>query len=237
VGKTNWIKLEEYESKTSRGLTLLLVLFTAILLFQIFLSDQSSYASLLDVASWVIWALFAVDFGIKVALAEDRWRWVRTHPIDVLTVALPLLRPLRLVRILPVIINATSRLRKTYAGRGVIVAASTMLLVTIPSALVIYKTESQLPGSHIKSVGDAVWWALTTATTVGYGDTFPVSDLGRILSALVMFSGIAFIGILTASIAAWFVELDEEPELTKSDFNMLMDRIDELERNLRNENK
>jgi voltage-gated potassium channel len=74
--------------------------------------------------------------------------------------------------------------------------------------------EREVDGSNIKNFGDGLWWATTTVTTVGYGDRFPVTTEGRFLAALLMITGISLIGVITASVASWFVKMSSN-EFTK----------------------
>jgi voltage-gated potassium channel len=61
-------------------------------------------------------------------------------------------------------------------------------------------------GGSIHTFGDSLWWAVTTVTTVGYGDTFPVTPAGRAVAAVLMVGGIALFGVLTANVAAFLIE-------------------------------
>ena len=79
---------------------------------------------------------------------------------------------------------------------------------------------------NIKTFGDALWWAVTTITTVGYGDRYPVTAAGRGIAALLMVTGIAFFGVLTANVAAFFLERDEQATEPEDD------RLDEILRRL-----
>ena len=63
-----------------------------------------------------------------------------------------------------------------------------------------------------QSFGAALWWSITTITTVGYGDTFPVTTAGRFIAASLMFAGIAVLGVVTASFASWLIERVTEIE-------------------------
>ena len=60
--------------------------------------------------------------------------------------------------------------------------------------------------ANIKTFPDALWWAITTVTTVGYGDRYPTTGTGRLVGGALMLVGIALLGVITASIAAWFVD-------------------------------
>jgi voltage-gated potassium channel len=87
------------------------------------------------------------------------------------------------------------------------------MLITIGvvtgSAALVTLFEQGGPGT-IQDFPAALWWAATTVTTVGYGDTYPVTAEGRGIAVLLMIMGIAFFGILTANVAAYFVETKEE---------------------------
>ena len=72
------------------------------------------------------------------------------------------------------------------------------------------EAERHEPGSSIWSFGQALWWALTTFSTVGYGDSVPVSTQGRFIAALLMIGGVALAGVVTATLASWIVSLVEE---------------------------
>jgi voltage-gated potassium channel len=86
--------------------------------------------------------------------------------------------------------------------------------------------EHDQPGASINHFGDALWWAIVTCTTVGYGDHFPVTAGGQIIAVLLMILGIAALSVLTASIAALYVDQDEEPEL--AELRAQLDRIEQL---------
>ena len=84
--------------------------------------------------------------------------------------------------------------------------------------------EHEQPGASIQDYSDALWWAFVTCTTVGYGDHFPVTTGGQIVAAVLMLLGIAGLSLLTASIAAMFVEEDDEDEM--HEIRAQLDRIE-----------
>lgn len=78
------------------------------------------------------------------------------------------------------------------------------------AAIQITISERTVEGSNIKNFSDGLWWAVTTVTTVGYGDRFPTTSEGRLLAVMLMIVGISLVGVITASVAAWFVKMSQD---------------------------
>jgi Ion channel len=79
-------------------------------------------------------------------------------------------------------------------------------LLAFCSALAVLDVERSSPDANITDFGDAIWWAVTTMTTVGYGDRYPVTGVGRMVALALMVGGIALVGTVTATLASWSVE-------------------------------
>jgi voltage-gated potassium channel len=177
---------------------------------------DSSLVDLCLAVTWSTWFLFAVDYLTRVMLSIDRRQFVRRNILDLVVVVLPILRPLRLLRL----VTAISVLNR-HAGHSlrvrvaVYVAGSTSLVIFV-AALAVIEAERGDPDANITTFGDALWWAMTTVTTVGYGDRFPVTTSGRFVAAGLMLAGIALLGIVTASLATWLIhrirQVEEESE-------------------------
>jgi voltage-gated potassium channel len=88
-------------------------------------------------------------------------------------------------------------------------------VLTVGSVLIL-QFESASPDANITTGGDALWWAFVTLTTVGYGDRFPVTQLGRATAVAVMFAGIGLIGALASLLASVLVTGDDDEEDTGS---------------------
>jgi voltage-gated potassium channel len=154
----------------------------------------------------LIWLFFLVDFVVRLLLAEHKWRFIRRHPIDLLSVLLPVARPFRLLtglfRLPGLRGNTASHLRR----RVIIVAASFVVMFIYVIALAEFQVERYAQGSNIRSFGDAVWWACVTMATVGYGDYYPVTVPGRILAVVLMMGGVAIVGTASATIVSYLNE-------------------------------
>lgn len=179
---------------------------------------------------WLTWLLFVFDYLARLFLAENRRRYLVRHWIDLLVVALPLLRPLRLLRLLPLISVLNRRASSLLRGQVAVYVAVGSSLVGFVAALAVLSAERGRRGANIETIGDAVWWAAETMTTVGYGDKYPVTAVGQIIAVGLMVCGIALLGTVTATLASWLVEHVSAAE--ESETARLMARIDRLETKL-----
>jgi voltage-gated potassium channel len=149
------------------------------------------------------WWAFLADYVVRLVLAVDRLRFVRRHLTDLATVAVPALRPLLLLRAVTVLERS---LEHNLGGRMFIYVAALTTLAVGTGSLAVLGAERGQPGANIEDFGTALWWATTTATTVGYGDHFPVTGQGRLIAAALMLCGIGLIGVVTASLASYIVD-------------------------------
>jgi voltage-gated potassium channel len=161
---------------------------------------------LLEAAFTATWVLFGADYLVRVALARRRWRYVGRHLVDLVLLLLPMFRPLRALRLVMVVSVLNRQLRDDLRGRVVVSVVGAVTLAGFVAALAVLDAERDAPGATITTFGDALWWAVTTISTVGYGDLYPVTEEGRIVAAVLMIAGIALLGVITATIASWFVE-------------------------------
>lgn len=238
-GKSQERKLvERVERATEIPMLVLAALFVVVFLIGYWPDTSTSVQRIAAFAEDVIVALFAVELLVRVAVAERRWAYLRAHWLDVLVVIVPFLRPLRflrvvrilqLLRFVPLLLRGMRGLRRVmgrYHGLNVLTIG---LVAVITSAVLVARFERDAGGS-IHDFGDGLWWAAATVTTVGYGDATPVTPEGRAIAVFLMVLGITLFGILTASVAAYFVERSEQQEESQS--QQLLARIIRLEEQL-----
>ena len=163
-------------------------------------------AGVIETIVWITWALFAVDYLANLILAPRRGRWFIRNLHELVILALPVLRPLRLLRLVTLLRVLHGAAGNALRGRIVTYVLGSAVLLTYAGALAVLDAEENASGSNITNLGDAIWWALTTITTVGYGDHYPVTVVGRVVAAGLMIGGIAVLGVVTASVASWLVE-------------------------------
>jgi voltage-gated potassium channel len=192
-------------------LTLLALVFLVAFSIPAFLPDISKPTQVqIEIIQWVCWFAFALDLVAGVISADSKKQYLYRHPLEIASVFLPFLRPLRLMR---VISFGSLALQKIAMGKQfaiTIKVAVTAVFVSYIAAVQITISERSVEGSNIKTFGDGLWWAVTTVTTVGYGDRFPTTAEGRILAVMLMIVGISLVGVITASVASWFVRLSQE---------------------------
>ena len=150
----------------------------------------------------LIWALFAVDLGIKVVVAPHRLAYLRRHWLEVLVVIVPFFRPLRILRIFVFGSRAWVGMRRLVNVDFLLVYGIGLVII---AATVVASVEGG-ENASIQSFPDALWWAVVTITTVGYGDMVPVTAAGRAIGFILMLGGIAFFSGVTANLASYLVK-------------------------------
>jgi voltage-gated potassium channel len=204
--------LQRFERYTEWPLAAAAAAFLVLFSVQVLAPRPPGEAHLFWMIDWAIWGLFMLDYVARLYLAPHRWHWFVRHLIDFAIVTLPLLRPLRLVRLLILIELLQKAIGDAFRGRVVVYTVSGVLLLIYTGSLAVYDKEKGLPGSTITTFGKALWWSITTVTTVGYGDVYPVTDTGRVIAVLLMIGGIGLVGVVTAALASWIIERVAEEE-------------------------
>lgn len=161
--------------------------------------------ALLGALSWTVWGAFAVDFAIRLVLANSRGQYALRHWYDIALIVLPMLRALRLLRILALMRLLNRSVVGSLAGRASMYATGAAVLTVFLGAVTVLDAEHAAADANITNFGDALWWATATVTTVGYGDYYPVTLEGRIVAVGLMVMGIATVGVVTAAVASWFI--------------------------------
>ncbi|MCV7218803.1 two pore domain potassium channel family protein [Mycobacterium crocinum] len=220
------LRLSRWEQRSEWPLAAVAVVFLVTYSLQVLAEPRGVAAVALNTAMTVLWVIFVVDYVVRLALAEARLRWFFRHLFDLATVALPFLRPLRVLRLVVLVFTLQRAFGNALRGRVVVYASVVAALMVYASSLAVLDVERAAPDANIVTFGDAVWWALATITTVGYGDQYPVTVVGRLIAALLMVGGISLIGVITATVASWIVQrVSEDATATNT---ATADQIDAL---------
>lgn len=221
--------LETYQKKALWPLAILSFIFAVAFVvssFRLeFATNNNHIFRRLDAALWVV---FAVDYFIMLGLSPKKWKFIRTHLLDLALVLLPHFRVLRVLRLVVLIARVAQTFRvKYYLSLPYYAVGAATLLVILGSAA-IYDVEYGQPNGQIKTPADALWWAVVTVTTVGYGDVYPVTHLGRLLGTGMIMCGVALVGTITASFAGWVISQIREVENEGAEIKRELQEIKEL---------
>jgi voltage-gated potassium channel len=190
------------------------------------LEDRAQSALVRDLAigvNWFVWLAFCAEYVGKLAFAPSRREYVKGAWFDLVIIvlsppflvpralqgtravrAMRALRLLRFVRAVAVAAIGLKEAAEAFQHKRFHYVLLTTVVVIVLGAVGIFVVE-QGQNNSIHSVGDALWWAIVTTTTVGYGDVSPVTTEGRLIAVLLMFVGIGFIGMFTATITSLFL--------------------------------
>lgn len=222
--------LEKVENTTETPMLVLSVIYVVVALLPDIAVLSPEDLEFLDGLLWIVWGIFATELLVKIFVSPKPLQYMVQNWPDVLIVAMPFLRPLRFLRILLVLPKAWRQTRSVLRQKTFSFIGLTSLSTVLLSAAFVYLVEKGTP-SPINSYSDALWWAMSTITTVGYGDMYPVTGFGRGVAVFLMLTGITLFGLLTASVASFFVE-DDTAKKDHVTINTLLEKSEKLEMQL-----
>ena len=205
---------------------------------------NGSASKVLVGALFVSWALLLVEYLVRLVVSPDRRGYLKRRWVEPATVLVPPFQGwhfLGMERVSLLLHEGELRVEailKHHSLFRVLIAAGATLFL---GAWLVLLFEENAKGSNIHDFPDALWWAIVTVTTVGYGDRFPVSEGGRAVAVVLMLVGIGLIGVLTATVASVFIKehTDANREEIKKghvdlgqQLSVISDRLADVERRL-----
>ena len=187
----------------------------AIVVFGPRLGIPESMLEVIYIINGILTIFFIIDFCYRFFTTDSKknyffknWGWT-----DLLA-CIPTFRIFRLFRIVKAVRlmrifglkNMMYEIVDNRAGSALYLAIFGIIIVAETAGITVLYAELSDPAANITTAGDAVWWVMVTLTTVGYGDQFPVTWLGRLAGIFVMFSGVALIGVLASYLSSFFME-------------------------------
>jgi voltage-gated potassium channel len=201
---------------------------------------------LLDMIDAIVCFVFLADFFVHLWIAPSKLGYLKWGWIDLISSipSVPVLRVGRLARIVRILrllrgvraVKAIVQLVYENRAKGVFTAAAIISFVLVVfSAIVALNSETDATNANIKTAGDALWWAFSTITSVGYGDVYPVTFFGRMAGVILMTAGVGLFGIFTAFMATKFMEPadagdEKRQERILEELGEIRKRLDEMER-------
>ena len=222
--------LAAWEERSSRPMFVASVLYLLAFAAPIMSTRiQEPYDGYLNILQLILWGLFAADYCIRLYLAPRRLYFI-TH--NLMNLAIVLLPAWRIVSFLSMIYMTANRQYKRLSELAVKLFGYTAIFI-IMFALAIYSVESSEPGAMIRDLPTAYWWTFTTLATVGYGDVYPITGIGRVIAVVVMLYGVGMVAVATGALASWIIEKigggeEQEYPATKADVDDLRQEISEL---------
>jgi voltage-gated potassium channel len=193
---------------------------------------------------FVLWVVMLAEYLVRLVITPDTPGYLRRRWVEPATVLVPVLQGWHVVGIEKMSLllhegelRVESILKHHSLFRVLIAVVVTLLL----GAWLVLLFEDKAKGSNIHDYPDALWWAIVTVTTVGYGDRFPVTEGGRVVAVILMLVGIGLIGVLTATVASVFIKEhtdDNKEEFKKGhadlgqQLSVISDRLADVERRL-----
>jgi voltage-gated potassium channel len=226
---------DRFSAAVQLPLTVLAVLWLPILVAPLAVHLPADASNTFTAIDYFVWAAFTAEYLIKLYLAPSRRQFFTRHLIDLAVVAMPVLRPLRALRLLRllnlarvgvVLTNALKRAREILTHRGLHFVLLAVLGIVLACSTAELTFEQHARGPTIHNFTDALWWAIVTVTTVGYGDKYPVTAGGRGVAVVLMLVGIGLIGVLTATVASYFIEANGDND--NASLNKRLDRIEAM---------
>lgn len=211
-------RLDAYQMRADPAVAVISAFYLVLLLIPRVAISSHASSIVIAVLDVVFWVVLTVDTAFRCRLALDR----RERYLRLITLAFLLCGPLLflkvdhttrdLVRIALIVIvglRAIDSVRYFFRQRSILYIISAVILIDLAFGVMMAITEEKEPGANITSLSDGFWWAITTVSTVGYGDKYPVSNAGRVIATGLMFFGVAMFSILTATLATAFLNRSE----------------------------
>jgi len=230
----------------ARRFELPMIMLAIWMLIEWYLREKNIYSPVFAmVTDWFIWLFFFIETAVITSMVDDKFRYLRNNWMNlfIIIAAFPLLwvgtnyvailRTLRVLLILPMLLNVSATIRKVLAKNYLGSVLMVALAFTLISGLLMAGIDPA-----IEDVWQGIWWAWVTVATVGYGDMVPESTAGKVFGAIVILFGVGFFSLLTASFSAYFVsrgevEIEEEEVEEINELRDIEKRMAAIEKTLK----
>lgn len=214
-----------------------------IVLYYVFKSPTIEYV--ISTMDLVLSAIFFIDFlkRLYAAKSKSTYFFKELGWADLLA-SMPfpqfkILRIFRLIKAYSIISiigpkNVAKEITKNRASSALYLIMFLIIILLEFASIAILYVEQDNTAANITSASDAIWWVYVTITTVGYGDQYPVTNVGRFIGMLVMFVGVGLFGVLTGFLANTFLPQDSDSKNYDADINSIRNDIKEIKELLTN---
>ncbi|REB07280.1 two pore domain potassium channel family protein [Sporosarcina sp. BI001-red] len=179
----------------------------------------------------IVWFIFFVDVSIRFFKSNNKLEFIKKNPFDIIAIipfdsVFQLARLARLIRV----VRAFTIVKRYAKPALAILEINGLQRILTFTVILIFAAAIPIRfiEPSITTYEDALWWSVVTATTVGYGDISVETGLGRIIAIVLMVFGIGLLGMITGSIATYFIKETESDDPTTAYLKGQLDRLDEL---------
>ncbi|MGL5329322.1 MAG: potassium channel family protein [Peptostreptococcaceae bacterium] len=204
-------------------MAVLSIIIAIILILQLTLELSDEVSFFLTLIDFIIWLIFVVDYIVRLRKSRNKKKFIKKNLIDLVAITplysifkvfniLKILRIGRLARLseLTKVIRVLAIMRRTNKNLSEFMRTNNFNYTLGIAMIIVFSGSIIMSYVEDISVGSAMWWSIVTFTTVGYGDIYPKTSLGRIVASILMIMGIGFIGSVTSTFSAYFIKKEEE---------------------------
>lgn len=211
-----------------------------IILVELAFDLTNDVVKILDVLDNIIWIIFVFDYIVRLIISEDRVKFIKNNKIDLISIipfnsifqslrmfkfakALKLAKLAKVLRLTVLIYKFKNRADKFFKTNNF----QYILIITV---ITVFIGAFSISIVENKSFSDSLWWSFVTTTTVGYGDISPATNAGRIIASILMLVGIGFVGMLTGTIATYFLNDKRKDKAYKAEvIGTIQERLNDFE--------
>lgn len=193
-----------WERRSALPLALLALAYMGLWAFQVLAPMSTTEWDIVEAFILLIWAIFIADFVVRLLLHADKKHFLKSNVIEITALVLPSFRFLRVLRVITAI-GIMTRVVQTIQGRVNIYIAMMLPMLVLAGSIGVLEAERNVPGATILNFGDALWFTAETIFTIGYGDFFPVTFEGRVISIVMMLAGYALLSVVAVNLASYLL--------------------------------
>lgn len=193
-----------WERRSALPLALLALAYMGLWAFQVLAIMPATEWDVIEAVILLIWAIFISDFVVRLLLHHDKKHFLKNNVIEITALVLPAFRFLRVLRVITAI-GIMTRVVQTIQGRVNLYIALMLPMLVFAGSIGVLEAERNAPGATILSFGDASWFIAESIFTIGYGDFYPVTVEGRVISIVMMLAGFALLSVVAVNLAAYLL--------------------------------
>lgn len=196
--------VSKWETTSTIPMAVLGLIYLAAYSLQVLYRENAALDYQLEILSIVIWLVFFLDVVVRLIFSKDGWKFIKSSWLEIISLTLPFLRTLRVFRVVFALRGIKGFVKNRANATGV------YMLMLVPltwftGAIAVLDAEASSPDALITNLRDALWWSLSTITTVGYGDKYPTTIEGQLVAAVLMITGIALFSAGAGMFASWIL--------------------------------